>query len=216
MSPPAKTTTSPYDNGRLDFHWGIQFLERHGRERYGPSFRIHEKDHALVYKLMVYFLALEPEAAAVDMDLKKGILLSGPIGCGKTRLLELMNLVAPEVRKFGVKACRDVSFEFIEEGYAVIGRYSRMSYNEKGARTWFFDDLGSEQALKYYGNECNVMGEVLLSRYDFFFISGMITHITTNLSASDIEAMYGNRVRSRMREVFNLVSFPGTTKDKRV
>jgi energy-coupling factor transporter ATP-binding protein EcfA2 len=216
MSPPAKTTASPYDVGRLNFDWCVRFLEKHGGERYGASFRIHEEDHAVIYKLLVYFAALEQEAAAVDVDLNKGILLSGPVGCGKTRLLELMNLVAPEVRRFGVKPCREVSFEFIEEGYKVINRYSRMSYNEKGSRTWCFDDLGTEQALKYYGNECNVIGEILLSRYDHFFISGMITHITTNLSASDIEAMYGNRVRSRMREVFNLVSFAGTTKDKRV
>ncbi len=31
-----------------------------------------------------------------------------------------------------------------------------------------FDDLGTEKNLKYYGNECNVMAEILLSRYDIF------------------------------------------------
>jgi energy-coupling factor transporter ATP-binding protein EcfA2 len=202
---------------RIDLDWSLRFLERHGRQRYGPSFRIHESDHAVIYTLLVYFRRHADEAASLNIDLDRGILLTGPVGCGKTRLLELMNLVAPPHRRVTMKPCREVSFEFIEEGYGVIGRYSRMSYTDKGLpRTYCFDDLGTEQALKYYGNECNVLGEILLSRYDHFFRSGMVTHITTNLAASDIEAMYGNRVRSRMREVFNLVSFAGATRDKRV
>jgi hypothetical protein len=47
------------------------------------------------------------------------------------------------------------------------------------------------------------MAEILLSRYDLFISKKIQTHITTNLSASEIEAQYGNRVRSRMRELFN-------------
>ncbi len=43
----------------------------------------------------------------------------------------------------------------------------------------------------------------------------MITHATTNLSASELEEYYGNRVRSRMREMFNLISFESSAKDKR-
>jgi DNA replication protein DnaC len=43
----------------------------------------------------------------------------------------------------------------------------------------------------------------------------MLTHITTNLSASELEEIYGNRIRSRMREMFNLVAFDRDTKDKR-
>jgi len=60
------------------------------------------------------------------------------------------------------------------------------------------------------------MAEILLSRYDLFVQKKMLTHITTNLSASEIENIYGNRVRSRMREMFNLISFTTTTKDKRM
>ena len=60
------------------------------------------------------------------------------------------------------------------------------------------------------------MAEILLSRYDLFVHHGMMTHLTTNLSASEIEQAYGNRVRSRMREMFNLVAFDKTAQDKRV
>jgi DNA replication protein DnaC len=59
------------------------------------------------------------------------------------------------------------------------------------------------------------MAEILLSRYDLFVTRKLVTHLTTNLSASEIENLYGNRVRSRMREQFNLIAFDKNTSDKR-
>lgn len=44
---------------------------------------------------------------------------------------------------------------------------------------------------------------------------GTQTHITTNLSATEIEAFYGNRVRSRLREMFNRIAFPKDAPAKR-
>ena len=59
------------------------------------------------------------------------------------------------------------------------------------------------------------MAEILITRYEQFIENKSITHIITNLSASEIEKLYGNRLRSRMRQMFNLVSFDLNTKDKR-
>jgi hypothetical protein len=41
------------------------------------------------------------------------------------------------------------------------------------------------------------------------------THGTTNLNADEIEERYGNRVRLRMRELFNLIAFDKNCRDKR-
>jgi DNA replication protein DnaC len=59
------------------------------------------------------------------------------------------------------------------------------------------------------------MAEILLSRYDLHISKKLQTHITINLSASEIETYYGNRVRSRMREMVNLIAFEKSTQDKR-
>ena len=69
--------------------------------------------------------------------------------------------------------------------------------------------------MKYFDNETNVMAEILLSRYDLLINRKIQTHITTNLSATELEAAYGNRVRSRMRQMFNLIAFDAGTVDKR-
>ncbi|MNQ95112.1 DNA replication protein DnaC [compost metagenome] len=87
--------------------------------------------------------------------------------------------------------------------------------NQSRLTGYCFDDLGAEQQIKHFGNDCNVMAEVLISRYEQFVQNKSVTHITTNLSASEIENSYGNRLRSRMRQMFNLVTFDKNTKDKR-
>jgi energy-coupling factor transporter ATP-binding protein EcfA2 len=217
ISPPSggDVMRSQARDSSIDFPWCLSFIEKRGKEVYGPKFKIDDTDHELIFKLVIYFMGNKEEAARLKLDLTKGILLTGPIGCGKTSLMNLMRFVPPPERNHFMKTCRDVSFEFIQEGYEVIWRYSRLSFNNTHPKIYCFDDLGTEQNLKYFGNECNVMGEILLSRYEFFIAQGMITHLTTNLSATELESIYGNRIRSRLREMFNLVSFHAKISDKR-
>ncbi|VXC05490.1 conserved hypothetical protein [Flavobacterium sp. 9AF] len=59
------------------------------------------------------------------------------------------------------------------------------------------------------------MAEILISRYEQFIENRTITHITTNRSATEIENTYGNRLGSRMRSMFNLITFDTITDDKR-
>jgi DNA replication protein DnaC len=193
----------------------IIWLEKKGIELYGKHFKIFESDYPIIYKLIAYFLKDEATCFQYGINLNKGILLSGPVGCGKTSLMNLMKYLTANENKFFVKPCRDISFEFIQDGYQIIHKYSKGKLYESEPKTICFDDLGTENNLKYFGNECNVMAEVLLSRYDIFTTKKIQTHITTNLSASEIETHYGNRVRSRMREMFNLIAYDKTIKDKR-
>lgn len=193
----------------------ITWLQTKGIQLYGSKFQITEPDYPILYKLIAYFLKDEATCYHYGLDLTKGILLAGPIGSGKTTLMNLMKYLTPTEHKFYVKPCRDISFEFIQEGYQIIHKYSIGKLYHAEAKTICFDDLGVENNLKYFGNECNVMAEILLSRYDIFISKKILTHITTNLSASEIETIYGNRVRSRLRAMFNLIAFDKSTPDKR-
>ena len=207
---PTKTIQSHYSYDEV-----ITWLEKKGVELYGNHFKILETDYPIVYKLIAYFLKDEPTCFQYGINLNKGILLTGPIGCGKTSLMNLMKYLTATEHKFFVKPCRDISFEFIQDGYQIIHKYSIGKLYQSEPRTYCFDDLGTENNLKYFGNECNVMAEILLSRYDLFISKKLQTHITTNLSATEIEKHYGNRVRSRLREMVNLIAFEKTAQDKR-
>jgi DNA replication protein DnaC len=199
----------------VDYNHALKWLENKGQEIYGKKYKIFETDQAIILKLICYFLNDQATASKQNLDLQKGILLSGPIGCGKSSIMHLMQYYLQHENRHIIKSCRDISFEFHKDGFETIHKYSRQSFHKDQAKVYCFDDLGTEQNLKHYGNECNIMAEILLSRYDLYISKKLITHLTTNLSATELENLYGNRVRSRMREMFNLVSFDKGTEDKR-
>ena len=223
-----KIIRNPYDeiaefnNGFFNFSFPqcLDWLQKQGRDFFGDHFRVFTEDHELIYKLLVYAIGDKENSTRFNLSLRKGILLNGPVGCGKTSLLTLIKTFFSKERQYTLKSVRQISFEFEGEGFQVISRYSNLAFCNPPFshmnRAFCFDDLGTEQPIKYFGNECNVMAEILLNRYDLFIQKGVLTLITTNLSASELESMYGSRVRSRMREMFNLVAFDRNSKDKRV
>lgn len=218
MSQPLKINTEEYHSEAFSFSECLSFLEKTGRKIYGPKFKVLEGDYPIIFRLFAYFFKDQKNAKEFDLDLRKGILLMGPIGCGKTSLMNLMRFIRPPEDQHLMISTRKISYDFIQNGYQVIEKYSDRSFKFKKEewipKHYCFDDLGVENSLKYFGNDCNVMTEILLSRYDYFITHKMLTHITTNLNSDEIEKLYGSRVRSRLREMVNLVSFDNVM-DKR-
>jgi DNA replication protein DnaC len=204
----------------FNFQSSVKWMEKQGKILFGDHFCIYPEDQPLIYKLLVYAIEDKENAREQGLDVCRGLLTTGPVGCGKTSLLTLASYFCPPEKRYQVKPARELSFEFEKEGFTVINRYSKGSFfpgrNGPVPLVYCFDDLGIEQPQKYFGNQYNVMAEILLSRYDLFISKRMLTHATTNLSASELEDRYGNRIRSRMREMFNLVAFDKNAKDKRV
>ena len=202
---------------RYDYAAALDTVVTTGKYLYGPRFNIEEGDKPVILKLLCWFLMDEALAEHEGLDLQKGILLSGPIGCGKTAIMQIMRRICDPQRAFLVKPCASVALEFAAEGYDVIYRYTSRAFclYTKQPRTVCFDDLGFEYDAPYFGAICNSMAEILSIRYDLFMEHGMITHATTNLNSAELEKRYGSRIRSRMRQMFNLIAFPQTGSDKR-
>jgi DNA replication protein DnaC len=199
-----------------DFEKIKTYLNIKGHLLFGKNFKIHKEDEPLLFKLCCYFIQDHYSCAQMGIDTNKGLLLSGPVGCGKTSLMKLLLHIAPHKTNYEIIPTRNIVFNFNASGFDVLEKYTE-------SKNYCFDDLGVEPTGVHYGKECNVLGEILLSRYDLFTNvnkivvenSRSITHITTNLNAQELEKRYGNRVRSRMRELFNLIAFEKNSKDKR-
>lgn len=193
------------------------YLQHLGQQKFGTKFHLNPQDKAIIYKLLIYFIRDEEKCAQYGIDLEKGILLNGPVGCGKTSLMTLMRHFAYPDHNYLIKSTRDIAAEFNQEGYPVIQKYGKAKHRVKpfAPIIYCFDDLGVENNMKYYGNECNTVAEILLQRYELQMVEGTVTHATTNLNAAELEHLYGNRVRSRLRSMFNLVAFTAVTSDKR-
>jgi hypothetical protein len=200
------------------------------------EFIIDHSNRPVLRALMLYFLN-DPEFESLDpsYSLSKGILLRGGVGLGKTLSLKLFADIrsreykpqictAAELKQYGwpdrfyfpsgftlkqFNACQFVQREFIRGGYEAINPFLM-------SKEMIFDDLGSEnQNAMNYGNKVNIMEEVLTERYELFINQGIRTHITTNIvNADEIQRLYGERIRSRMREMFNTISVEGEDRRK--
>ena len=195
---------------RYDFEKILMYLNAKGRILFGRQFKIYNEDIDIIRKLCYYFIKDKENCKKLAIDLDKGILLSGPVGCGKTTLMKLLRHIVPIQRPYEIIPCRNVTFSFNHLGFKTIQEYGNTKF-------FCFDDLGIEPAGRFYGKDLNVMGEVLLSRYELYLQTNynIKTHVTTNLNAEELEECYGNRVRSRMRELFNLIAFNEKSADKR-
>lgn len=193
-----------------DFPKILIYLNAKGKILFGKKFQIDKDDVSTLFKLCSYFIRDKENCQKLDIDLNKGILLSGPVGCGKTSLMKLLRHLVPHQRYYEVIACRNITFGYNSIGFKTIEGYGNSNY-------YCFDDLGVEPLGRFYGKDLNVMGEILLSRYELFNDTkfGLKTHGTTNLNAIELEERYGSRVRSRMREMFNLIAFDKDSRDKR-
>jgi DNA replication protein DnaC len=198
-----------------DFVKCVEVLEDIGRFHFGSQFKVYENDLPVIKKLIIYAIRDEVTATAMNININKGIILSGPVGCGKTSLMFLLNYFFQNGYDYKMKPCRDIAFEFAAKGYEALTPFTKNESKQTRMNTFCFDDLGTEKQIKHFGNECNVMAEIILTRYDSFIHNKTMTHVTTNLSASELEAFYGDRVRSRMRQMFNLIAFNKDSIDKR-
>lgn len=201
-----------FDGKRMlyDFPKILIYLGAKGKLLFGKKFQIEKSDISTLFRLCSYFIRDKENCQRLDIDLSKGVLLSGPVGCGKTSLMKLLRHLIPHQRPYEVIACRNIVFSYNGIGFKTIEDYGSSGY-------FCLDDLGVEPMGRFYGKDLNVMGEILLSRYELSNETKFVlkTHGTTNLNAVELEERYGSRVRSRMREMFNLIAFDKQSVDKR-
>lgn len=180
----------------------------------------------VMQSLSLYFSG-DQEFEKEGYSLKKGIMLLGPLGCGKTTVMK--SFCVNSYNPFAFNTCRKISDKYAQGGkktdenvgYDAISEYS--GYATVYPQQYFghsligrcFDDLGTESMRKNFGNEANVMAEIIMNRYDNLDLRNK-THFTGNISGDEIGDFYGDRVRSRLREMCNVITFSLDTKDRRV
>jgi len=182
---------------------------------FAMQFDVDDINAAIVTNLCRYF-AKDP---TFEGDLSKGIFMMGGVGVGKTSLMKFF--MKNQRFSYRVDSCRDVEAQFAQMGDNFIDSRSfnmpiAVNSDIFGHQVigFCFDDLGTESNGKHYGKEKNVMAEIILNRYDntLPFVS---THITTNLTADMVKEQYGTRVTDRIRQMFNIIKFPGDAKSRR-
>lgn len=186
----------------------------------GERLEVDEMNKKFIRALCCYFTE-DPqfEILGEGFRLDKGLLIMGNVGTGKTHLLKAFSRNKRQC--YNVISCDEIAGRYTRKdggGYDALERFIHSHREAMGDPRvfnqrvigWCYDDLGTERTAKNFGNEANVMEQIILARYTSRHeYPWHQTHITTNLTEQEMEAMYGSRVVSRMREMFNLLVLGG-------
>ena len=156
------------------------------------------------------------EGASID----KGILLCGNFGTGKTDMMKMFQQNPRQV--FYMRTARRICDDFMKSPDKQISREYIEPYQNaiNDPATLFqplsglcIDEIGAESEKNNFGNKANVIGDLIELKYAEKF-TGVFFHGTTNLGGKELRDFYGERVTSRMRQIFNFIELPGNDRRK--
>lgn len=214
------STPTPITQSRFDIYQFTKWMQDRGKIMFGSQFLLYSEDTEVLAMLYAYVTGDDELCQHYSIDLKKGIFLVGGVGVGKTVFMMIIRQLLSMKERFVVKPCQQIALEYIDKGTSVLMRYGRNYVDHVDINTinraYCFDDLGAEEATKHYGNDANVMAQIIQMRYNIFQGRRILTHFTSNLTADQIDVYYGARVKSRLREMCNWIEFTSSSNDKRV
>lgn len=144
------------------------------------------------------------------LNSKKGVLVVGSIGCGKTVLMKtIQRLLKDDVNRFR-RVQEKQLFDMLDDGVKVSEILEL--YGKRLNMNLYIDDICSRKPKNFYGNWVSIIEEIVLERYELFLNTGLKTHFSSNTitkseNTESIESILGARTYDRITEMCNLVTW---------
>jgi len=190
----------------------IELIKKISIEHFKCSIKIDEHNEEAIHKI-IHYATQNKMAESEDFKLSKGILLCGGIGTGKTLLMGILSELLRLLRQksFKIYLVESIIQLYSSRGAAGIDLFllnpkiNSYGFYENKPFQFCIDDLGLEKDIALnYGAREEVMQNILLTRYEVFK-QGIMPFATTNLNTEELRRKYGERIYSRMREMFNII-----------
>ncbi|MDR2223387.1 MAG: hypothetical protein LBE34_11710 [Flavobacteriaceae bacterium] len=195
-------TYQVHDKQKLyDFDQFVAYVLERGKQMYGNSFIVNRYHKEALYYVLAYAIEDQKALQRFDMSLDKGLLLMGEPNSGKTSIMHLLKSFFPHKRQYNIKTCRSLANEFMQKGFEALAPYELTT-----CKPLCLDNLGKEHTAKHYGYACEVVNNIVESHYENRHEQTYPRlHITTSLSASELENRYGTHFRKMLQQMFNVV-----------
>ena len=185
----------------FDYPTCLNFIKERGKEIFSPQFIINPYHKKIYFQLLSYAIEDLNQLNNLGINPKKGLLLIGDAGVGKTAMFYLTKPFYSNKRSYVIKSCNALANEFSYKGYEAI-----MPLIAPSASPLCLDNMGKETNAKHFGNTCDTTYTIVEHFYEQrFTLSYPKLHITTSLSPSEIQNRYGIGFRKMLQELCNVI-----------
>lgn len=160
---------------------------------------VNEGNKLLVTALCFFVSRDDRFMTELGYDPQKGLLIRGATGIGKTYLVKCIK--DNELNPIKIESMLDITDQMRDKGDYQI--------NMGDCKLLYFDDVGTEEAaVKHYGT--NIMFfKNFIETYYLKHKTFNTLMISTNLNFKAMTEVYGFRVVSRIRDMFNVIDVAG-------
>lgn len=165
-----------------------------GKRIVGPRYQVMPNQVEVVTEIIKWMIMDE----TCTYNLQKGFFITGDIGVGKTKIMEIMMGFMYHFKKIiAMKSALNIVSMF----------KSREPLNRLFTSPLFIDDVGTENVnINVWGTDEMPIYTILNERY---LNRRFLVFITTNLDPESFGKRYGDRVMDRIKEMCNYISIEG-------
>lgn len=184
-----------------------------------PGFVIDSRNVKIMAELYKWVWAWLGRKEPGKLDPKKGILLWGDIGTGKTTIIKGLQRYIAMINQlcYGsnnrsicieIRSAAEISLRYASEGMKALERWT----DRTQAGHLAIDEIGREEISTHFGTTCNTIQTVLQLRYEQRL--SIITLGTTNIDmrTDEFTKRYGSYIFDRVKEMFNVIHVGGESR----
>lgn len=183
---------------RCNAKYFFNLMSWNSKNRFGKQLIVNEDNKRLITAIC-FFLSNDGRfETELGYSFQKGLLIRGVSGLGKTFLVKC--IADNELKPISIYSTIDINEELKQEG----------EYEINTPNVLYLDDVGTEEPIvNYYGTKLSWFKNFIELYYSKHVVFNRLL-ISTNNNFKEMEDKYGFRVRSRIKDMFNIIDVTGT------
>lgn len=181
-----------------------KLMKDNSRDIYGKPLEFNETTSKLIQCICWRFGKDPRYETELGFSFSKGLIIRGGYGLGKSYLIDL-------IKDNPVNNIQIINMKVVRDEVMKNGEYNGINYGKY--RTIYIDDVGKEydkgERIKHFGTDINWFKDYIETFYTKWPQAFNRIIVSTNDNFQVIQDKYGEHIRDRMKQMFDVIDVTG-------